>query len=391
MARRPADAARHVEWPRSVSSEHPERGERPLHFVAQIACADLPAELWAARAARGWLLLFVDPNEGVPKGPIRSRSPRRYAGSERQPPADLGPVHDGMYTGPSYDYCRTIDDVPKLWRRWPVDLVAVPNTIAKEGNRTIVAPDNFAEILYGAPVAPERRRPSRSRALHLARRALRARQHRASSPNRSRSCGFRHARREANRPGYIASIIAASEADDAKWTATSLVWLKGPEPEDEAERERRARIRAVAEVRRTRREALSGSWQAIPRPDAIVDHLRQSNDQWRHWRAEVRERVAGERSAVPAHELDTTIPDDAWQALKGRLRQDAFRFWTYRWVERDGDSLHVSFEEIEVSAYAGRARRHQRVGRGLLRRSRASVPDPAFRAQGIRAALAKPR
>ena len=30
----------HVEWPRSVSSEHPDRGERPLHFVAQIACAN---------------------------------------------------------------------------------------------------------------------------------------------------------------------------------------------------------------------------------------------------------------------------------------------------------------------------------------------------------------
>ena len=156
-----------------------------------------------------------------------------------------------------------------------------------------------------------------------------------------------------NRPGYIASIIAANEADDAKWTASSLVWLEGPEPEDEAERERRARIRAVAEVRRTRREALSAFLASYSTPDAIVDHLRQSNDQWRHWRAEVRERVAGERSAVLAHELDTAIPDDAWQALKGRLRHDAFRFWTYRWVERDGDSLHVSFEEIEVSAYAG--------------------------------------
>ncbi|MDZ4867620.1 MAG: DUF1963 domain-containing protein, partial [Alphaproteobacteria bacterium] len=59
----------HVEWPRSISAEHPKKGERPLHFVAQIACADLPANLWAGLGPRhGWLLLFVDPNQGVPEG-----------------------------------------------------------------------------------------------------------------------------------------------------------------------------------------------------------------------------------------------------------------------------------------------------------------------------------
>jgi len=347
----------HVEWPRSVSSEHPEKGQRPLHFVAQIACADLPGELWGGLGPReGWLLLFVDPNEGVPEGPDPFRVLHvDTLGSERQPPADLGPVHDGMYTGPSYDYCRTIDDVPKLWRRWPVDLVAVPNTIAREGNRTIVAPDNFAEILYaGQPVAPERQRPSDPEPF-----TWRGALYVLDSIERSFAKPLEELRipdtlvEKLNRPGYIASIIAANEADDAKWTASSQVWLEGPEPEDEAERDRRARIRAVAEVRRTRREALSAFLASHSTPDAIVDHLRQSNSQWRHWRAEVRERVAGERSAVLAHELDTAIPDDAWQALKGRLRHDAFRFWTYRWVERDGDSLHVSFEEIEVSAYAG--------------------------------------
>ena len=346
----------HVEWPRSVSSEHPERGERPLHFVGQIACADLPAELWGGLGPRdGWLLLFVDPNEGVPEGPDPFRVLHvDTLGIERQPPADLGPVHDGVYTGPSYDYCRTIDDVPKLWRRWPVDLVAVPNTIAKEGNRTIVVPGNFAEILYaGQPVAPERQRPSDPEPF-----TWRGALYVLDSIERSFAKPLEELRipdtlvEKLNRPGYVASIIAASEADDAKWTASSQVWLEGPEPEDDAERERRARIRAVAEVRRTRREALTAFLAHYSTPDAIVDHLRQSNDRWRDWRAAVRERVAGERSAVLAHELDSPIPDAAWQALKGRLRQDAFRFWTYRWVERDGDSLHVSFEEIEVSAYA---------------------------------------
>jgi len=49
-------------------------------------------------------------------------------------------------------------------------------------------------------------------------------------------------------------------------------------------------------VRRTRREALSAFLGSYSTPDAIVEHLRQSNDQWRHWRAEVRERVINARS-----------------------------------------------------------------------------------------------
>ena len=60
-------------------------------------------------------------------------------GQVAEHPVDLDPVYDGMYTGPSYDYCRTIDDVPKLWRRWPVDLVVVPNEARIEGQRTRVA------------------------------------------------------------------------------------------------------------------------------------------------------------------------------------------------------------------------------------------------------------
>ena len=136
----------HVEWPRSVSSEYPDRGERPLHFVAQIACADFPAELWGGLGPRaGWLLLFIDPNNGVPEGPDAFRLVHVDAlGPERQPPADLGPVHDGVYTAFDYHYCRTFDEVPRLWRHWPVDLVVVPNEAVIVGQRTKVAPENFA-------------------------------------------------------------------------------------------------------------------------------------------------------------------------------------------------------------------------------------------------------
>jgi uncharacterized protein YwqG len=349
----------HVEWPRSVSSEHPDKGERPLHFVAQIACADLPAELWGGLGPRdGFLLLFIDPNQGVPEGPDAFRVLHVDAlGAERQPPADLGPVHDGTYSGPSYDYCRSIDEVPKLWRRWPVDLVVVPNEARIEGQRTRVAPDNFAEILYaGQRVAPDRERPADPEpftwrgALHVLDSIVRA-----FAPRPLNELPIPDWLVERlNQPGYIGSILAAVEADDAKWTATSRADLEGPEPDDEALRERRAQTRSAAEFRRARREALAAFLASHPTSDSIVDYLRQSDRKLLDWTAAVRERMAGERSAVLAHDLDSPIPDEVWQAIKARLQKDAFRFWRYASEERNGESRHVVFYETEVSAYTGR-------------------------------------
>jgi len=131
-----------VAWPRSVSSEYPDRGERPLHFVAQICCADLPPDLWAGLGPRhGWLLLFIDPNQGDPHGPDAFRILHtEELGSELAPPADLGPVHDGVYTGWNYQHRGGGEKIPHLWPRWPVDLVAMPNEASIESPTVRVAP-----------------------------------------------------------------------------------------------------------------------------------------------------------------------------------------------------------------------------------------------------------
>jgi hypothetical protein len=127
-----------VAWPRSVSSEDPDGGERPLHFIAQICCADLPPDLWAGLGPRhGWLLLFIDPNQGAPQGPDAFCILHTdELGSERTPPIDLGPVHDGVHTGWDYQDCGGGEGIPRLWNRWPVDLVAMPNVLSGEG-RTV--------------------------------------------------------------------------------------------------------------------------------------------------------------------------------------------------------------------------------------------------------------
>ncbi|QDH33908.1 DUF1963 domain-containing protein [Porphyrobacter sp. YT40] len=142
-----------VEWPRGVNEQYPERGEIPLHFLAQIACEDLPAEMWVGLGPRtGWLLFFINPNHfsGEGKGLHRVIYTRKL-GSERRPPFDCGPVHDKVHTGGSYNWLDK-DDIPAFWRRWPIDIVPMPNalTLHEENGSTwkSASPDNLSEVLY---------------------------------------------------------------------------------------------------------------------------------------------------------------------------------------------------------------------------------------------------
>ncbi|MEO0976323.1 MAG: DUF1963 domain-containing protein [Pseudomonadota bacterium] len=151
-----------VPWPKSISLEHPQRGEIPLHFLAQISCADLPEELWGGLGPRdGWLLFFIDPNTGDLDG--RTEGCRvihtRTLGSERAAPPELGQVHDGSRAGPHYGHLEGSGDVPSAWRRWPVDFVTVPNRIVRDGEVLRVAPDRFAHVLYAGKEVSDVERP----------------------------------------------------------------------------------------------------------------------------------------------------------------------------------------------------------------------------------------
>ena len=167
-----------VEWPRSVAPERLDEGEVPLHFVAQIACADFPEDLWGGVGPRtGWLLLFLNPHDSQGDDPRLFRVLHTAElGSERQPPADLRPVEERDSGDSDYRWCATPDDMPTTWRRWPVDLLAVPNEAHDDGYRMVVTPKDFAAKLYGgAPVAAGAARRRRRGALLVARRALRHR------------------------------------------------------------------------------------------------------------------------------------------------------------------------------------------------------------------------
>lgn len=129
-----------IKWPRA-------RDGRPYHFIAQVACADLPKRPWGFLGPRrGWLLFFVDA-----KGLTDGDEGRDYfhalhvktLGPERQPPADMPRLRHLMSDYLRGDLALGDDVTPKLWRRWPVDLV--PWVTPAEG----VSP---GEVLYGQPV-----------------------------------------------------------------------------------------------------------------------------------------------------------------------------------------------------------------------------------------------
>lgn len=83
----------HIPWPRT------DRNGAPLHFIAQIACADLPDRIWKGRGPRdGWLLLFVDvlQMEETGDGGLVKVLHVHKLGSEREPPEDMPTVRHAL-------------------------------------------------------------------------------------------------------------------------------------------------------------------------------------------------------------------------------------------------------------------------------------------------------
>ncbi len=147
-----------IAWPRAKSEEHPGKGLIPLNFLAQIACADLPAELWGGLGPRqGWLVFFCASWGGTPF--VEANTFRVYhipeLGRKRRPPADKLPVGDPHYSGG--------DNPALIYHRWPVDILCVRNTPeypmgtpCHDDTPASPIPPDFAATLYpGAQIATD--------------------------------------------------------------------------------------------------------------------------------------------------------------------------------------------------------------------------------------------
>lgn len=132
-----------IGWPRDAEGA-------PLHFLAQIACADLPSDLWNGHGPHaGWLLLFVETTKTI--GVANSGRERvlhiKNLGPERPPP-------EVRATGrPERSAPRDVRGGLKLWRKWPVDLVAQHYDLTGTEADAYGSPCIPAEDLYGAAVS----------------------------------------------------------------------------------------------------------------------------------------------------------------------------------------------------------------------------------------------
>ncbi len=138
-----------VKWPRDKEGA-------PLHFIAQVACEDLPAGLWNGQGPRkGWLLLFVETLklEDEAEGGIVQTLHINRLGPEREPPKDMPTVRHTMSDYIDYTKPNIRPGVPKLWRKWPVDLVEQSYVVDGSDDDLNGSPNIPAEELYDAPVA----------------------------------------------------------------------------------------------------------------------------------------------------------------------------------------------------------------------------------------------
>jgi uncharacterized protein YwqG len=137
-----------VKWPREPEGA-------PLHFVAQIACADLPENLWNGQGPRkGWLLFFIESMkfEDEAGSDLVRILHIDTLGPERGPPQDMPTVRHAMSDYIDYAEPRIRPGVPKLWRKWPVDLVAQTYDM-DDVDEECGPPPVSAQDLYGAPVS----------------------------------------------------------------------------------------------------------------------------------------------------------------------------------------------------------------------------------------------
>lgn len=346
-----------VEWPRGVSHEQPEDGERPLNFVAQIACADLPRDLWGGLGPReGWLLFFLNPNLGFD---YDTRSFRvvhtRELGAERQPPADIGRVYDGIYTGPDYKSYLPLEDVPTVWRHWPVDLVEVPNQARIEGQRTLVAPPDFASTLYGgATVASDTLRsakvePFSWRCLHFG--LLRAET--ALSASAEQTSGSSSLRERLSEPGMFEDIVPHLDRREKQFWDGPGAALREPDPPelDDQARQQRVRIREKAAERARTRDRVAALLEAHPTLQALLGRLDEAEAARARWRSEAHGRLASLRSRLEAQGLDTALEPAEWQAIRAELEQDCHVDWALAWGVSEGASASVTPEERSVCAF----------------------------------------
>jgi hypothetical protein len=348
-----------IRWPRTA------RNGASLHFVAQIACADLPKQIWNGRGPRdGWLLLFVDVLQmedssedwencddlsdffwlacrraagllGFGGGGLVRVLHINRLGPERQPPEDMSTVRHVMSDSIGR-YTPTVrEGVPKLWRRWPVDLVVqeVPPPPSEDSGKWEPLQITGAD-LYGAPeddenidrFADAELRPLTWRgALYLVDgiKVTMAKQAfdgllTAPSPE----------------PGWLAAKIAMAETDilryeaDAAAAAADLQKFRSTlTPEQRASLERYIATQREAAALERRNLADLSVFSRSGGEAALGAEIERLGAAHLIWRDEQPRALESLRTRILGKDLEAPLGADDWSTLKAGLTASPTEYW----------------------------------------------------------------
>lgn len=320
-----------MSWPRTDDGA-------PLQFVAQVCCADLPKEMWGGIGPReGWLLLFVEcysMEDGNHDGNVQVLHLREL-GPEREPPEDMGTCRHTMSDYIDYHTPIIRPGIPKMWRRWPVDLVKQDVPEPKEYDGEIVwAPKRVdPEELYGGPVKRDylrlsmngETRPLTRRGVLLLLDGLLKHMNRdllaAHTPQTSAALTLE--------PGFVAGALEKLRArldkvsEQLAQNEGHLEKRRAEAPADLAEIEARFQ-KIFAESRREiadleRNVADLAPYAGIGQEVLLAAEAQRAKDAHRDWVLARERQIEELREEVLKQDLDAALPEAEWATIRARL------------------------------------------------------------------------
>jgi uncharacterized protein YwqG len=340
-----------VAWPRTEDGA-------PLQFVAQVCCADLPKEMWGGIGPReGWLLLFVDcysmEDMEIDGSIVQVRHIPRL-GPDREPPEDMGTYRNAMVDYIDYHTPTIRPGIPKMWRRWPVDLVVqeVPKPKEWEGEMVWAPNPVDASALYGAPVADgkgslrltvtEDTRPLTWRGvLYLLDEIEHGLKSRASSQasNVKRIESGNKGRRDRFPPGWVAKALEKAEVNMASLAKPLGEWERRAEQLRSNGESAQKALKGLEDTIRTRKRDVQGHAHSIALLKAYAsdeaeaqfsrDVVRSEYDHLA-WIGRMQQLVAEMRGEVLGHDQNRFLTDAGWLPIRERLTSSTSITWYIR-------------------------------------------------------------
>jgi uncharacterized protein YwqG len=335
-----------IPWPRGGNKNW------PMHFAAQICCADLPERLWQGKGPReGWLLLFLD-GYRISGGDEDEEDTSAVIyidqlGQERQPPDDLHGVHDLYMSGASYPQAFDQSRVPSVWRRWPLDIVEQEQRIEFDKviaftKKSFAPTPTTEEELYG--VAPPSRRPQLAPntcpprtwqgALDFVNSVTNCQRQQAKKPARDLTAKLREG------DGWLKRLIAETEGAlenriaKRDEFASQLHELKCSDVQSADDKRRRNFLEekgpTFANLIAKEQETLERlrTYDTDNGEAALEAEISASVSGLQDWWKSQGARLAAMRAKIEAKNLSTQISKDEWSALQdefGSIRWPVFR------------------------------------------------------------------